>query len=143
MNRPANLFKTSKGHFIATGIGLPFTLIGLLVMTGSLSNALGLFLISIICTVGIGLAFWLLISWMIGWTILMLVLPFTSTASTAESRNSSSENRWEGGQTALRGYIQRSLAAQATETQITSRLINEGWSESDIEQAYQAVRGQP
>ncbi|MDJ0705039.1 MAG: hypothetical protein QNJ46_17290 [Leptolyngbyaceae cyanobacterium MO_188.B28] len=145
MNRPANftnLFKTTKGHLIAVGIGLPILFIGLLIMTGSLGDTISLLLISIICTVGIGLAFWLLIAWIIGWFILMLFLPYSRLSSSTEPDNSASENKWEGGQTALRGYIQRSMAARATETQITSRLINEGWSETEIQQAYQSVRGQ-
>ena len=140
MNR-FRVFKTAAGHLIAVGIGLLITFVGLSIMLGGLGAAAGLVAMSVICTAGIGLAFWAGIAWILGWfTLLVVVFPFF--ASDEEQGNSDTEDRRDGAQTALIGYIQRSRAANATESQITNRLISQGWSETDIEQAYRAARGQ-
>lgn len=141
MNHSRNLFQ--RGHWSAVLIGLPIVFLGLVIMTGGFNNAVSMVFFSIVCTIGIGLAFWLFIAWIVGWMILLVVEPLSVLwTSSEEPRNPANGDRWEGGQTALRGYIQRCLAVHATESQITNRLISQGWTEPEIEQAYQAVRGQ-
>ena len=143
MNRFRALFNTAIGHLTAIGVGLLIIFVSLSIMLGSLNNAVSLLVMSIVCTVGIGLAFWSAIAWMVGWTVLLVLAPlFSQLLPAIEPENTANEDRRGGEQTALRGYIQRSLAARATESQITRRLISQGWSETEIEQAYQAVRGQ-
>ena len=139
MNR---LFQRDRCNAII--LGLPIVFLSLAMMTGSLINAASLLAFSIICTLGIGLVFWLLIAWIVGWIILSGVVPLFKQMfpSVGQGNSANEEDRWEGGEAALKGYIQRSVAANATESQITNRLISQGWSETEIEQAYQAVRGQ-
>jgi hypothetical protein len=117
------------------------SLLGGLVLGGGLMAVLGpsqtgtLLFFSIICTLGIGLAFWLGIAFALGLLILTLW-------DAARGHHAPSLPHANGQSEALTTYISRSLQAGANHDQLSRRLLRQGWTADDIDQAFQQVQGQ-
>lgn len=60
-------------------VGVPIVLVGLAIVTGGLMDAVGILFISVVCTLGAGLLFWLPLCWFVGWLAMRLVGSFSTS----------------------------------------------------------------
>ena len=140
-------------------VGLPIVFLCLAAFTGSFSNALSLLLISVVCTAGIGLVIWVPLCLFAGWIALTVAKQITSTARTsnrdgaarnAAERTEASIRQQAIARTVLQGstpqerialdeYIRRAVRLGHTYDRILTTLRQQGWSETEISQAFQAT----
>jgi hypothetical protein len=121
-------------HLLYVLVGAVITMVSLCLGMGP-NQALSLLMLSIVCTAGLGLAFWLPLFWGVGWLIATLIRTFRS-GDTPLTANETAKQR------TLMAYINQSLRANASESQIINRLKVQGWEDAEIEQAFVAVRGE-
>lgn len=117
-------------------------MIGGLIIAIALSLAIGpifagqLFVMSIICTLGIGGVFWIALAFVTGWLILTIWAAIRGEhapdhpASTPQAE-------------ALTTYVRKALQAGANDDQLLRRLQRQGWTEDEIVQAIQRVESNP
>lgn len=93
---------------------------------------------SIICTLGISLIMWVPLWWLIGWVVLAifeLLRERIQPTSDAQLQTTPAVSR---DAIALSAYIRRSRQAGASDSQITTRLKEQGWTEAEITQAFES-----
>lgn len=115
-------------------VGCPVVLV-VLGLTVGWQNAGILLLTSVVCTMGIGLGFWLLVAVAVGWVILTTV-----ELATGHRRNPPNT---DGRAEALLTYVQRCLQTGADPTQIRPHLRLQGWTDAEIDQAFARVQTDP
>lgn len=126
--------KTSSKILRAFMTGGVITFIFLCIFSGGVDKALQILLMSIICTAGIGLGFWVAISIFVGaafWGIVNLV-----------RRNSGSNggSTWiSPDKTALMDYITNARSSGLSESAIQGNLQSKGWSDGLIQDAFNSV----
>ncbi len=112
-------------------------IVSTIILTGGIQNAFILMAFSVMCTMGVGGVFWWGAAWIIGRILLaiydLVKKPAQEPALVSASADLSAE------QQALVGYMRRSLTANVSESQIISRLRAKGWSDEDIQAAYQQL----
>ncbi len=127
--------------------GIPLTFVGLLVCTGGdVQNAVAVFALSIICTAGIGLIFWLPVMWVVGALTLMAYDAVTQgyrDRSGAPSQPQTSTQRGKSHVTpsdirALADYLKKFQTYGEIQDAI-KRLRLQGWSDKQIEQAIEVA----
>jgi len=64
-------------NLLALPVGLPIVYFGTVVICGGFENANLLLLLSIVCTFGLGLLFWLPLCWFAGWIPLLMISRLT------------------------------------------------------------------
>ncbi len=123
--------------FQASLVGFPIVIFITIILAGGIQNAFLMMALSVICTMGVGGVFWWGAAWVVGRSLLAIYDLAKGTeqqpALVAVSADLSAE------QQALVDYIRRSLNANASESQIKTRLRAKGWSDGDIEAAYQQI----
>ena len=121
-------------------IGAPVTFLGLILFTGSVENAWMLLMFSVICTLGIGLLFWLPLCWAVGAAILAFVGLFINIPD----RNVEVEKKEKDGprlrpqgtiEITLTQYIKKSMARGMSDNEIDRRLRRNGWTDAEIQKA--------
>ena len=58
-------------------VGVPIVFIGTVICAGGLEDACMLLAVSVICTCGFGLLFWLPLCWFVGWLLMAIVRAFS------------------------------------------------------------------
>lgn len=122
-------------HILKLLIGGPVLILVLSLIAGGLSNAFYLLFVSIICTAGVGLIFWIPLSYATGSIVLYLVSflnskgrkPPTETEKTASLTNN---------EIALINYIKQAIQNGSSQSQTTALLKASGWQDEAIEKAY-------
>ena len=118
--------------FQAALVGLPLVLLGLVVLSGSLQDALNLILFSTLCTLGIGGLFWLGLAALIGTALLAVVAALRQQPITFAGRAAAQQQL-------LAGYVQTRRRSGADEQRIRSDLQRAGWRAAEIENAFAAA----
>jgi hypothetical protein len=118
------------------------TILGGLIVAGVLALSIGpifawqLFVMSIICTLGIGGVFWGMLSFGVG--LLITTIWGAIRGDHAPTHPSSDPQT-----TALTTYVSKALQAGANDDQLLRRLQRQGWTEDEIIQAIQQVQRNP
>jgi hypothetical protein len=126
--------------FASIVIGVPVSIPILALLAGGFTSAMQLLALSIICTAGVGLAFWIPVWWILGAITLALfgLFPFSGTARKAavpsEQMASDSAQAFQRG-TELASYIIQSRAAGVETDWMRRRLLENGWKKEEIEVA--------
>lgn len=111
---------------------------GLLVTLGS-EATLSLLFFSVLCTLGIGLIFWVGAAFILGFLVLSLLDALIG--GRRQVRSSGEETSPDSSTLALMGYLHRSVRAGASLSEISPKLQHHGWSEAEIQAAYQRIVG--
>jgi hypothetical protein len=132
-------------NLISVSVGSLVLFIFMAVAGGSIQAAVSMLAVLTVCTLGIGLAIWLAIAWLVGmvivgsiWGIVWVGGLFTqnSTASEEEiSTETRPQERLSTEQVALVDYTVKAKERGFSDTQIASRLQAQGWSNEEIELA--------
>lgn len=154
-------------HVLRAVIGWIVCYIAIAIFVGSLSDALLMIAISVICTLGISLALWIPLGYVIGWGILALfdlVFKKRSGSSGEQSGNNpppaqqsqplstlskrldselQAEPSLSHDQQAIAAYIRKARKKGLTTEEITTNLSKNGWSAEHIQWGVQFVAGQP
>lgn len=107
------------------------------ILAGGVQNAIGLMLVSLVCTAGIGLVFWIPV-WLLVGVFTMDVL-FKNVNGKPDQKQESVPNPTELPKLdylALTAYIGKATASGMDLDEITRRLRFNGWQKADIESAY-------
>ena len=115
------------------GVGSIVLAAGLILMLG-VEPAWQLLLISVVCTAGIGLVFWVGIAFLLGALTLSIVNRLLGNSPPTGIP------RPDGKTEALMSYMSRSMQAGANLGQLSRRLSRQGWTQEDIDQAYQRLQ---
>lgn len=123
---------------IAVGMAVSFlvTTIVMIFATADLTAALLIFpsllAASVICTLGLGLIIWVPLFWLVGFIVLAIAdlfgFPRTRVQATSPVQRDIR---------AITGYISQSRVQGASDTQITTRLREKGWTDDEINRAFQ------
>ncbi len=132
--------------FLSLPLGAVVVFVALIALTGSLSNAWTLLAMSLICTLGLALIFWVPLCAGTGMLLLFGLLaayralqrttgaqiaPLDNLAAATQPDRRSHNIHYQ----ALADYIRKAEAKGTSAAQIEARLAAQGWSEQDIEQA--------
>jgi len=117
-----------------TIIGGIITIIFLCLFTG-VSNAAGIFVFSIVCTMGIGLLFWIPLFMGIGY---VAVGVYKAALNQVTDEKSDSKPTISPDQQALLNYINEAKKAGNTRETIINSLNKAGWKEDDINKAIES-----
>jgi hypothetical protein len=130
-----------SGFFGRVGMGFLVSIPITTIIAGGVENAFGLMLISIICTAGIGLVFWIPVWWIAGWlTLDVLVATIKKVSGDSDDQATPVPARRERPSTAylaLTAYIHKAIASGMDVDEMRRRLQQNGWQTADIESAYQ------
>lgn len=135
MGNPSRHFLRLAVGFLICSILVPL-IYGLVI--SSLSDAFAtvfiVFAASIVCTMGVSLVIWIPIFWLIGLLVLGIMyavgLVFVRSPATPPVQRDLM---------AIIGYIQQSRRHGASDNQITNRLREHGWTDTEIDQAFQSL----
>ena len=109
------------------------------------SSLINIFLISVICTLGLSLFIWIPLFWMVGFLALEI---FGLLNRSLNHRGDAGEGGTSDRQAvfavstdiqAMVSYINQSRVHGATDQQIATRLRAKGWTEGEINHAFQQV----
>ncbi|MEY3299366.1 MAG: hypothetical protein RLZZ597_2626 [Cyanobacteriota bacterium] len=118
------------------------TMLGGLIIAAVLALSIGpifagqLFVMSIICTLGIGGVFWGMLAFGVG---LLITTVWEAIRGDHAPSHPSSDPQAE----ALTTYVSKALQAGANNDQLLHRLQRQGWTEDEIIQAIQHVQSDP
>lgn len=126
-------------------IGQLLLFVALVLLTGSVTNAFGMVLLSIFCTAGIGLVFWLGLSMVVGMAILYVVDQLLRwrwrPQGTGLFSPASSVRVMRERQRVLEQYLARRLVQGNDPVRVRRELLEAGWGEPQLEEAFLTVRG--
>ena len=128
-----------RRFFHRLGVGFLISIPITVILTGGVQDAIGMLLISIVCTAGIGLVFWIPVWWFVG----MLALDVVVKAATGKPDqkptpvpNPTELSSRDSG--ALKAYVAKAITSGMDADEMTRRLQQNGWQKADIESAYQS-----
>lgn len=98
-----------------------------------LTNSLSILLVSIICTAGIGTAFWLAIAYIIG-AILSIIVNFLVGSKRQELALDEKQ--------AVEKYVREAKNQQLSRDEVKRKLIETGWNDQLITKIIDSVYGQ-
>lgn len=155
-------------HVLRAVVGWIVCYIAIAIFMGSPGDALLLIAASVICTLGISLAFWIPLGYGVGWGILALFdLVFKNRTSDSEENNGNNphppaqqsqqlstlskrlnqelqaEPSLSHDQQAISNYIRKARHKGLTTEEITTNLSKNGWSTKKIQWGLQFVTDQP
>lgn len=124
--------------FIARlGVGFLISFSITAILSGGLQGAVGLLVISIVCTAGIGLVFWIPVWWFVGFLVLHAIAAL-SRESSEEPESKANPTRLSSRDfKALKEFIGESLRSGMAVDEMKRRLEQGGWRKADIEIVYQ------
>jgi hypothetical protein len=118
--------------------GLVITPLILFITLGE--NFVSLVLISIVCTLGISLVIWLPLIWLIGYmslSIIYFIITQFNQSSSPDGQGLLSVNNNQI--YAIVDYIKKAQAKGYSDSQIETRLREKGWTQTEINQAFQSI----
>lgn len=98
-----------------------------------LTNSLSMLYVSIICTAGIGTAFWLAIAYIIG-TILSIIVNFLVGSKRRELALDEKQ--------AVEKYVREAKERQLSRNEVRRKLIEAGWNDQLITKIINSIYGQ-
>ena len=129
----------------AGGVGQLLLLVGLMLLTGSVYEPLVLITLSIVCTAGIGLFFWLGLSVVVGMAALYVVDQLLRwrwrPQGTGLFSPASNVRVMRERQRVLEHYLARRLVQGNDPVRVRRDLLEAGWGEAQVEEAFFTVRG--
>lgn len=132
MSTTKKSFKNSFTTFLVGAIAVYF---GLSVITGGPENANGLLLISIVCTAGAGLMFWIPLSYGVGKLIVSLVNIKREAVEVAPTDDVYISDKMR----VLIDYIKEAHNVKFSDEEITNNLTKAGWPRALVDDAFQRV----
>ena len=124
--------------------GVPLLLLGLLLLSGSMSDVWLLLFLSVVCTAGIGLAFWLGLATLLGLAALyvcdQLLRTLGHPKGTGLFDGAGGLAAQHQRQRTLEHYLARRLAMGVDPVRVRQELIGAGWSETQLQQAFLTLR---
>ena len=130
-----------SGFFGRLGLGFLISIPITSIVAGGVEDAFGLFVISIVCTGGIGLVFWIPVWWLVGALAFLLIGIVWKTEEKSDPKPKPIRNPTKlpsADYLALKAYIAKVMASGMGVEEMTRRLQNNGWKAADIESAYQS-----
>lgn len=129
----------------ATLLGIPLVALALLLLTGDYRMAVGLVVFSVICTAGIGGAFWLGLALLVGLAVLYAVDQILRLRGSRHGlglfdRKPREEQR-QARQAVVQRYVARRLATGADPARVRQDLLAAGWEENQLQAAFLSLRG--
>ncbi len=118
--------------------GMPVTFLGLIIFSGSVENAGATFFISVICTAGIGLVFWIPLWWFVGWMTLELIGIFMNKRYGKEEA-AAKHRPLSRDEVELTEYIRHAEARGMGDDEIDRLLRRQGFNEYFIQKARQRL----
>ena len=109
------------------------------ILVGGVIEGFGLLFISIVCTAGVGLVFWIPLWWVVGWVTLSIWGAFKERGEEESTTKSSPLNH---DQIALTTYLRQARALGMTETEVILCCRTNGWSDAEIEKARRLLSGE-
>jgi hypothetical protein len=129
----------------ASLVGLLVVSIALVLLTGSATNAYGLFFLSVVCTAGIGAFFWVGLVNVVGMATLYVVDQLLRWCwrpqGTGLFSSASSVRVLRERQRVLEQYLARRLVQGNDPVRVRRELLEAGWGEPQLEEAFLTVRG--
>ncbi len=130
---------TQKKSFIETFItflvGAVAVFLGLSAITGDIGDASAVILISIVCTAGVGLVFWIPLAYGIGKLLMRLVNIKREVVEVAPSAESYISDKTR----VLINYIKEAQEIKFNDEEITNNLLKAGWPRALVEDAFKRV----
>lgn len=129
----------------ASLVGLLLVSAGLVLLTGSATNAFGLFFLSVVCTAGIGAFFWVGLANVVGMATLYVVDQLLRwrwrPQGTGLFSPASNVRVLRERQRVLEHYLARRLVQGNDPARVRRDLLEAGWGEAQVEEAFFTVRG--
>ncbi|MEA5418654.1 hypothetical protein VB712_05395 [Spirulina sp. CCNP1310] len=145
MDNQQNLWKMvlSLGMVVALPVGMVVTALMGVIAVGDPTSAALLFVMSVVCTLGVSLVIWLPLCWLVGILTLLLLVGIYGVGKKAIGwhwpaleRRLQQQPQDTAGQSpttqALHRYISQAAAKGYSEDQIQRRLLKQGWTAAEI-----------
>lgn len=138
-----------KRFFFNVLCGIPVVYLVTALSLGGFNDALGIIAISIICTAGIGLIFWIPVCWASGLITLWIVKKVKSMISSEEplqtpdqqSQPETAQSNPVGEWSAIADYLRKVQAKGGNIDTAKERLRGAGWEDIEIEHALELLPG--
>lgn len=121
-------------------VGIPLVAAGVVVLTGSFSNAAVLVFLSVLCTAGIGSIFWLGLSFVVGLATLYSLDQLLRWRGHPRGLGVFAPPIGAPGkqqrQRVLEHYVARRLAQGGDPARVRQELLQAGWGEPQLQQAF-------
>ncbi|MBP0021599.1 MAG: hypothetical protein J7647_29100 [Cyanobacteria bacterium SBLK] len=123
---------------------LPKVAVGFIVTFGFLcvngiNNAMSILIFSILCTAGVSLVMWIPLWWLVGWITFAIFRAIVKSPTDSNSSGDTSAPTKDPNQQALLNYIKLAKSKGFSDSQISTRLRVEGWSDAEIADARQVA----
>ena len=128
-----------KNFFARLGLGFLISIPVTVILTGGVENAFSLLLLSIVCTAGIGLVFWIPLWWFVGKLALDVV--WKTAMGKTDQKPASAGNQTDFSSRnigALKAYVAKAITSGMEVDEMTRLLQQNGWQQAEIESAYQS-----
>ncbi len=121
-------------HAVRIEVGCLVTFVGTCVLAGGIQNALGVMAMSVICTAGVGLLFWLPLVYVSGWIVVSLFQLVTGGYRLTDEPAPRPQD------IAMKRFIHQAKVHALTEEELVARLRRSGWSEEEVQHWLEARR---
>ncbi|MEM9539798.1 MAG: hypothetical protein AAGA60_09830 [Cyanobacteria bacterium P01_E01_bin.42] len=111
---------------------------GVLCING-INNALSILILSILCTAGVSLVMWIPLWWLVGWITFAIFRAIAKSNADSDPSRDTSTSTQDPNQQALLNYIKLAQSKGFSDSQISTRLRVEGWSDAEIAAARQVA----
>ena len=115
-------------------IGAPVTFLGLTIFVGGVENAWAVLVVSVVCTAGIGLVFWIPLCWLVGSGTLALIGIFVKKPDGKEEATRK-HTQFRRHEVALADFFRRAKDRGMSDDKIVADLRRNGWSDSQVQKA--------
>jgi hypothetical protein len=119
------------------GVGFCICSVALCIFGGGVQAAFGILALSIVCTAGLGLVFWIPLWWGVGWVTVTVVGAVVESRTTQPAKRGKPVVRRTDG--AIQTYIRKATAAGMNQDLIVDCLQSQGWSAAEIQKARRSV----
>jgi hypothetical protein len=119
------------------GVGFCVSSVALCIFGGGVQAAFQILALSIVCTAGLGLVFWIPLWWFVGWVTMTLVVAVAESRATQPAKDVKPVVRRTEG--AIMMYIRKATAEGMNQDLIVQCLQSQGWSLAEIQKARQSV----
>lgn len=123
--------------FLKVVVGFIVTF-GFLCVNG-INNAIVILFFSILCTAGVSLVMWIPLWWLVGWIAFAIFRAIVKSQPNSTFSGDTSPPTKDPNQQALLNYMKLAKSKGFSDSQISTRLRVEGWSDAEIAAARQVT----
>jgi hypothetical protein len=123
--------------FTSVLVGAPLAYLGTVVLVGEFEEAAGLIAISILCTAGVGLVFWIPVCWINGFIARAILSGVFQNGGPP-----SLPSREVADRTAMERFLRQSERRGESMDEARERLREEGWDDDRVRTAVENVSAQ-